>query len=36
MLKDVISAIPLAAHRLRLRFEDGLEGEIDFEPLLSL
>ncbi len=29
-LIDVIEAEPLGDHRLRVRFEDGLEGEIDF------
>ncbi len=29
-LFDVIEVQPLGDHRLRVRFEDGLEGEIDF------
>ena len=43
MLKDVAAAQPLENHRLRLRFEDGVEGVVDltgslkfrgvFEPL---
>ena len=43
MLKDVVSVQPLPQHRLRVRFEDGVEGIVDiaqtvefsgvFEPL---
>lgn len=43
MLKDIIEAHPLSGFRLFLRFEDGVEGEVDlskfvrfdgiFEPL---
>ena len=43
MLRDVVSAAPLANHRLRVRFDDGVEGIVDvgqmveftgvFEPL---
>jgi hypothetical protein len=28
MLKDIVSVETLAGHRLRLRFEDGVEGEV--------
>jgi len=28
-LKDIVSAQPLDGYRLMLRFEDGVEGEID-------
>lgn len=30
MLKDIVAAEALPRHRLRVRFEDGIEGEIDF------
>ena len=33
MLKDVVSAKVIADYRLNLRFEDGVEGVLDFEPL---
>jgi hypothetical protein len=33
MLKDVIAVRALENHRLFVRFEDGVEGEIDFEQL---
>ena len=29
MLKDVIDVKPLDGYRLHLRFEDGIEGEVD-------
>jgi len=29
MLKDIVSVQPLDSHRLKLRFEDGVEGVID-------
>lgn len=35
MLKDVVAAIPLTDYRLRLRFEDGLEGVVDLAGVLS-
>ena len=35
MLKDVIAAQPLSGHRLRLRFEDGIEGVVDLGQSLS-
>lgn len=34
MLKDIIEARPLGGYRLHLRFEDGVEGEIDLGGLL--
>jgi len=30
MLKDVVEVRPLGDHRLWLRFEDGVSGELDF------
>ncbi len=35
MLKDIVAAKALGEYRLFLRFEDGVEGVVDFEPLLS-
>ena len=35
MLKDIVAADPLGGHRLRLRFEDGVEGDIDLQPTLN-
>jgi hypothetical protein len=35
MLKDIIAAQPVGDHRLYLRFEDGVEGEIDLAPVLG-
>jgi len=35
MLKDVISASPLAGFRLHLKFEDGVEGIVDLANELS-
>lgn len=35
MLKDIVAAEGLGDYRLRLRFEDGVEGEIDLAPVLS-
>lgn len=34
MLKDIVEVQPLGGHRLRLRFEDGVAGEIDFADRL--
>ena len=34
MLKDVVEVQPLGAHRLYLRFEDGVAGEIDVAALI--
>jgi hypothetical protein len=35
MLKDIVEARPLGPHRLFLRFEDGVEGELDFAEFLE-
>jgi len=35
MLKDIIEVRPLGGYRLWLRFEDGVEGEVDCERFLS-
>ena len=35
MLKDIVEARPLGGHRLFLRFEDGVEGELDFAEFLE-
>ena len=35
MLKDVTGAQPLDNYRLRLRFEDGIEGVVDLSSTLS-
>jgi len=35
MLIDVLEAKPLGGHRLRLRFDNAVEGEIDLKPLLD-
>ena len=29
MLRDIVDAVPLENHRLKLRFEDGVEGVVD-------
>ena len=34
MLKDLVEARAVGDHRLRLRFEDGVEGEIDVATLV--
>lgn len=34
MLKDVVEVRPLGTHRLYLRFEDGVAGEIDVAALI--
>jgi hypothetical protein len=34
MLVDVIAAHVVSGHLVFLRFEDGLEGEVDFAPLI--
>jgi hypothetical protein len=33
MLKDVVAVRALPNHRLYVRFEDGVEGEVSFEAL---
>lgn len=35
MLKDIVAAEPLGGYRLKLRFEDGVEGELDLSRLIS-
>jgi hypothetical protein len=35
VLKDVVEVRPLERYRVYLRFDDGVEGEVDLEPLLS-
>ena len=35
MLKDIVAATTLGDYRLRLRFEDGVEGVVDLAPHLS-
>jgi hypothetical protein len=35
MLRDIVAAYPLGDYRLRIQFEDGVEGVIDLEPILS-
>jgi hypothetical protein len=34
MLKDIVAVEPLEEFRLRLRFEDGVEGEVDVAALV--
>jgi Protein of unknown function (DUF2442) len=34
MLKDVVEVEAVGDHRLRLRFEDGVEGEIDVSAIV--
>ena len=35
LLRDVVDVKPLGGHRLRLRFDDGVEGEVDLLPKLQ-
>ncbi|MBI3635873.1 MAG: DUF2442 domain-containing protein [Candidatus Rokubacteria bacterium] len=35
MLRDVVEVRPLEGYRVFLRFDDGVQGELDLEPLLS-
>lgn len=35
MLKDIVEARWLGGHRLQIRFEDGVEGEIDLGDLVD-
>lgn len=35
MLKDIIEVKPTREYRLWLRFEDGVQGEVDLRPILS-
>jgi len=34
MLKDIVEVKPLGGHRLYLRFEDGVAGQVDFAQRL--
>ena len=36
MLQDIVEARPLGGHRLYIRFEDGVDGEIDLKELVKL
>jgi hypothetical protein len=35
MLVDIVEARPLEGHRIYLRFEDGVEGEVDLSKLVD-
>ena len=35
MLRDVVEVEPVGDYRLRLKFDNGVEGELDFAKLLS-
>jgi hypothetical protein len=35
MLKDIVEARPTGRYRIYIRFEDGVEGEIDLEKLVD-
>ena len=35
MLSDVVEVEPRGGYRIWLQFQDGIEGEVDLEPLLS-
>lgn len=35
MLKDIVSVQPLAGHRLRVRFDDGIEGVVDVAEMVE-
>jgi hypothetical protein len=35
MLRDVVEVRALDGYRVFLRFDDGVQGELDLEPLLS-
>ena len=35
MLKDVVAVEPVRAYLLRIRFEDGVEGEVDVEEIVQ-
>lgn len=36
MLKDIVEVKPTLGYRLQIRFEDGVEGEIDISKLIQL
>ena len=35
MLKDIVEVKALAGHRVYLKFEDGIEGELDLSELIA-
>lgn len=35
MLKDIVEARPLHGHRIYIRFEDGVEGEVELSDLVE-
>ena len=35
-MQDIVEARPLGGHRLYIRFEDGVDGEIDLKELVKL
>ena len=35
LLRDVVAAMPLGGHRVRLTFDDGLEGDLDLRPIIG-
>ena len=35
LLRNVVVAHPLAGHRVQLRFDDGLEGDLDLDPVIG-
>ncbi|HEY6323627.1 MAG TPA: DUF2442 domain-containing protein, partial [Thermoanaerobaculia bacterium] len=35
MLKDIVEARPAGEYKLYVRFEDGVEGEIDLSKLIE-
>jgi hypothetical protein len=34
MLKDIVEATPLEGYRVRLRFEDGVTGDVDLSTIV--
>jgi hypothetical protein len=34
MLKDIVAVRHLGGYRVHLRFEDGIEGELDLAPMI--
>ena len=36
MLQDIVEAVPLEGHCLKLRFEDGVEGVVDVAQCVNL
>jgi len=36
MLKDIVEARHLQGHRIHVRFEDGVEGDVDLAELVEL